>query len=55
MALGNLIRAMQNDLPTEKHKEFYGIALIRHTTLTIEQILKMGNSLSGIDMELPST
>ena len=35
-----------------------GIALgdlMRHTILTIEQILKEGNSLSDIDLELPSS
>ncbi len=55
MALGDLIRAMQNDLPTEKHKEFYEIALVKNTILTIEQILKEDNSLSDIDLELPSS
>lgn len=54
IALGDLMRAMQNDLPREKHKEFYEKALIRYTILTIEQILKEGNSLSDIDLELPS-
>ncbi len=54
MAMGDLIKAMQNGLPKENHKEFYEIALIRHTILTIEQILKEGNSISDIDMELPS-
>ncbi len=53
MALGDLIKAMQNGLPAENHKEFYATALIRHTILTIEQILKEGNSLSNIDTELP--
>lgn len=53
MALGDLIQAMQNDLPIEKHKEFYEMALIKHTILTIEQILNEGNSLSNIDLELP--
>ncbi len=53
MALGDLIRAMQNDLPTEKHKEFYEMALVKHTILAIEQILNEGNSLSDIDLELP--
>lgn len=55
IALGDLMRAMQNDLPREKHKEFYEKALIRYTILTIEQILKEGNSLSDIDLELPSS
>ncbi len=54
MALGDLVKAMQNGLSKGKHKEFYEIALIRHTILTIEQILKEGNSLSDIDIELPS-
>ncbi len=54
MAMGDLIKAMQNGLPKENHKEFYEKALIRHTILTIEQILKEGNSLSDIDIELPS-
>ncbi len=54
MALGDLIKAMQSGLPREKHKEFYEMAIIRHTMLTIEQILKEGNSLSDIDTELPS-
>ncbi len=55
MALGDLIRAMQNDLPTEKHKEFYEMALVKHTILVIKQILKEGNSISDIDLELPSS
>ncbi len=54
MALGDLIKAMHNGLPKENHKEFYDTALIRHTILTIEQILKEGNSISDIDTELPS-
>ncbi len=54
MAMGDLIKAMQNALPKEKHKEFYEMALMRHTILTIEQMLKEGNSLSNIDTELPS-
>ncbi len=54
MAMGDLIKAMQNGLPKENRKEFYEMALIRHTILTIEQILKEGNSLSDIDTELPS-
>ncbi len=54
MAMGDLIKTMQNGLPKENHKEFYEMALIRHTILTIEQILKEGNSLLNIDTELPS-
>ncbi len=54
MALGDLVKAMQDGLPKENHKEFYERALILHTILTIEQILKEGNSLSDIDTELPS-
>ena len=54
MAMGDLIKAIQNGLAKENQKEFYEIALIRHTILTIEQILKEGNSLSNIDTELPS-
>ncbi len=54
MTLGDLIKAMQNGLPKENHKEFYKMALIRHTILTIEQILKEGNSILNIDTELPS-
>lgn len=54
MAVGELIKAIQNGLPNEKHKEFYEMALIRHTILTIKQILNEGNSLSDIDIELPS-
>ncbi len=54
MAMGDLIKAIQNGLPKDNHKEFYEMALIRHTILTIEQILKEGNSLSDIDIELPS-
>ncbi len=53
MALGDLVKAMKNDLPLEKHKEFYEMALIRHTILTIEEILNEGNSLTDIDLELP--
>ncbi len=55
MALEDLIKAMQNDLPIEKYKEFYEMALVKHTILTIEQILNEGNSLSDIDLELPSS
>ncbi len=54
MSLGDLVKAMQNGLHKDNHKEFYEIALIRHTILTIEQILKEGNSISDIDTELPS-
>ncbi len=54
MAMGDLIKAMQNGLPAENHKEFYEMAIIRHTILTIEQILKEGNFLSDIDRSLPS-
>lgn len=53
MAFGDLIRAIQNGLPNEKHKELYEMVLIRHTILTIKQILNEGNSLSDIDIELP--
>lgn len=54
MAVGDLIQAMKNDLSVEKHKEFYGMTLVKHTILAIEQILNEGNSLSDIDLELPS-
>lgn len=55
MAMGDLIRAMQNNLPTDKHKEFYEMAIIKHTILATEQILNEGNSLSDVDLELPSS
>ena len=55
MAMGDLIRAMQNSLPADKHKEFYDMAIIKHTVLAIEQILNEGNSLSDVDLELPSS
>ncbi len=32
-----------------------GMALVKHTILTIEQMLNEGNSLSNIDLELPSS
>ncbi len=54
MAMADLINVIQNGLSKENHKEFYEMALIRHTILTIEQILKEGNSLSNIDRSLPS-
>ncbi len=43
-----------NGLPKDNYKKFYEIALVRNTILTIEQILKEGNSISDIDTELPS-
>lgn len=53
MAIGDLMRAMQNDLSIGKHKEFYEMALVMYTISAIEQILNEGNSLSNIDLELP--
>ncbi len=54
MAMGDLVNAMQNGLSIENHKEFYEVAVIRHTILTIEQILKEDSFLSDIDTELLS-
>lgn len=53
MAIGDLMRAMQNDLSIGIHKEFYEMALVMYTISAIEQILNEGNSLSNIDLELP--
>lgn len=53
MPQGVLIRATQNGLPKEKHKEFYEMILVKHTILAIEQILNESNSLSDIDLGLP--
>ena len=55
MAMGDLIRAMQNTLPADKRKEFQEMAIIKYTVLAIEQILNEDNSLSDIDLELPSS
>lgn len=38
MAVGDLVRAIQKGLPNQKHKEFYEMALIQHTILTIKHI-----------------